>query len=168
VLFEYRRQFSARAGEPPRADLRVPGSFVRIVPRANGFDYLMSSTANGGTVTAQFPIDDLESVIRDHAVLGSDGEVFLTDRNGRFLTMPRDAGSARPLAGTDAEPASSCLEGPVEVTGIDYRGIPSIHGLRPVPQFLDSVCVDAHLPYDEALAPAETLVNELILRGAVF
>jgi len=168
VLFEYGRQFSARAGDPPRADLRVPGSFVRIVPRTNGFDYLLSSTVNGGTLTAQFPIDDLESVIRDHAVLGSDGEVFLTDSKGRFLTMPRDVGTTRPLAGTDAEPASSCLEGPVEVTAIDYRGIPSIHGLRPVPQFLDSVCVDAHLPYDEALAPAETLVNELILRGAVF
>jgi signal transduction histidine kinase len=168
VLFEYRRQFSARAGDPPRSDLRVPGSFVRIVSRHDGFDYLLSSSAGGSTLTAQFPMDDLESAIRDHAVLGSDGEVFLTDTKGRFLTMPRDAGPSRPPAGTDADPVSSCLEGPAEVTAIDYRGIPSIHALRPVPLFLDSVCVDAHLPYEEALAPAETLVNELILRGALF
>ena len=168
VLFEYRRHFSARSGELPRTDLRVPGSFIRIVPRGEGFDYLLSATANGGSLTVQFAMDDLEAIIRDHAVLGADGEVFLTDSKGRFLTMPRDAGLSRPLAGTDANPASSCLEGPVEVTAIDYRGIPSIHGMRPVPVFLDAVCVDAHLPYEEALAPAETLVNELIWRGAVF
>jgi signal transduction histidine kinase len=113
-------------------------------------------------------MDDLEAFIRDHAVLGGDGEVFLTDTKGRFLTKPRSAVPTRVVAGTDAEPVSSCLEGPVEVTAIDYRGIPSIHGIRPVPPFLDAVCVDAHLPYEEALAPAETLVNELIVRGALF
>jgi signal transduction histidine kinase len=167
VRFEYLGRFKATAGERPRLDLRVPGSFVRIVPRASSLDYLLSAAANGSTVTIQFPIDDLEAMVRDHAVLGAEGEIFLTDGRGRFLTTPRNAGVSAPWMEAPVEPIADCRQGPSEVTAIDYRGIPSIQGLRPVPLFLDAVCIDAQVPREQALAPVEALLNQLILRGVV-
>jgi diguanylate cyclase (GGDEF)-like protein len=44
----------------------------------------------------------------------------------------------------------------------------TIHGLYPVPLFAGGACVHAHLAYDEAVAPAEALLDQLTIRGALF
>src|SRR5689334_24536239 len=42
--------------------------------------------------------------------LGSDGEVFLTDSKGRFLTMPRDVGTTRGIVRNRSEEHTSELQ----------------------------------------------------------
>lgn len=170
ALFQYARRVLARSGERPQTDLPLPQSFARLVPHAaaDGFDYVIQASVGRSTLTVQFPVDDLDVLFRDHAVLGAYGEIFLTNPQGRFLTTPRYGGTLTPPGATFVEPIAECLEAPGEVTSIDYRGVKTIHGLRPVPIFFGGACVDAHLAYDEALAPAETLLGQLISRGEFF
>ena len=167
ALFEYRRRRIARVGDPPQTDLPLPASFARIVSRPPGFDYVITAENGESTLTVQFSVDDLEMLFRDHGVLGGEGEIFLTDAAGRFLTTPRYGGTATPAGATVVEPTAECFAGVSDVMAMDYRGVSTIHGLRQVPLFFGGVCVDAHLTYDEALAPAEALPGELITRGAV-
>ena len=166
--FQYRRRRIARVGDPPSTDLPLPVSFAHIVSRPPGFDYVITAVNGDSTLTVQFSVDDLEMLFRDHGVLGGEGEIFLTDAGGRFLTTPRYGGSSTPAGAAIVEPTAECFGGVSDVIAMDYRGVSTIHGLRQVPLFFGGVCVDAHVTYDEALAPAEALPGELITRGAVF
>ena len=53
------------------------------------------------------------------------------------------------------------------MTAVDYRGVRAFHSFAPVPA-LGGACVDAHIPVDEALAPAESLQAALVSRGIAF
>jgi signal transduction histidine kinase/CheY-like chemotaxis protein len=164
VLLEYDGRWVGQVGERPRPD--VPDQFAKLIPRDNSFDYAIRAI-NGATVlTMQFPVEDLESSVTGLSGLGSQGEVFLIDADANFLTPPRHA--APPGAAAIAEPVRQCMQGPAEVVDIDYRGVQTIHGLRPLQLFAGGACVDAHLGYDEALAPAEALVTDLVLRAGLF
>ena len=62
----------------------------------------------------------------------------------------------------------TCFSGPSDWRGIDYRGVQTIHGLHAVDGFMGSVCVDAHVPVSESLAPADALLSVLLGRAGIF
>jgi signal transduction histidine kinase/ActR/RegA family two-component response regulator len=167
ALFEYGRRVIARAGQRPRTDLPLPSSFARIVPRQEGFDYIIMASQGPSRLTVEYSFEDLAALFRGHAVLGAYGEIFLTDAEGHFVTAPR-FGPSIPPGATRVEPIAECLQGATQLTAIDYRGVNTIHGLHPVPVFFGGACVDAHLAHDDAVAPAEALLRDLIMRGALF
>jgi signal transduction histidine kinase/CheY-like chemotaxis protein len=168
ALFRYGDRDIARAGERPRPTVSLSGSFADLVPHDDGYDYIIRATSGFSVLTVEFSVEDLDALFREHAVLGAFGEIFLTDAAGHFLTTPRYGGRSVPQGATLVEPIADCLEGASELTSIDYRGVNTIHGIRPVPSFLGGACVDAHLASDEALAPAVTLRDQLVNRGTVF
>ena len=157
----------ARFGEPPSDLVVFPAPFARLVPRGETFDYGIRAERGRSAITLQFSSDDLASLFIDRSGLGQRGEVFLAGAGGRFLTAPRYGPASTPRTGAVAEPIAACLGGTANVVDLDYRGIRTIHGLRPVGLLLEPICVDAHLSYDEALAPAERLWNDLMGRGAI-
>jgi signal transduction histidine kinase len=110
---------------------------------------------------------EIQSIFQPGEGLRSRGEVFLADAAGRFLTAARYSAPSASMtpAGAGVEPR--CGDAPSVVFDIDYRGVQTIHGLQPVAA-LDGGCVHAHMQYDEALAPANELWNNLVLRGGVF
>jgi signal transduction histidine kinase len=166
ALFEYGRRRIAQSGERPRTSLALPGSFARIVDRGQQeFDYVITAINGASALTVEFSADDLDVLFRDHAVLGADGEIFLTDAEGHFLTTPRYGGAATPPGATVVEPVAQCLQGAAQLIAIDYRGVKTIHGIEPAPEFFGGACIDAHLSYDKALAPAETLLGQMVVRG---
>jgi signal transduction histidine kinase/ActR/RegA family two-component response regulator len=68
----------------------------------------------------------------------------------------------------EGEPQQACSNGASgDVIANDYRGVKTIHAFRPVPA-IGGGCVDAHLEYGEALAPALRLRNQLLVRSGVF
>jgi diguanylate cyclase (GGDEF)-like protein len=162
VLFQYRGHM-VRVGERLRADVALAAPMVRVVPHPPGFDYIFMATNGDAALTVQFSLEQLDALFRDHAVLGSAGELFLIDAAGDYLTPVRYSGSTR-----QPPRLSHCTGTEEQLVTIDYRGVNTIHGIRPVPMFFDGACVDAHLGYDEALAPAADLLNRLLVRGAVF
>jgi diguanylate cyclase (GGDEF)-like protein len=168
AVFESGHRRIARVGELPPTDLPLPGSFARLVQGKQSMNYEFTATRGGSALTVLFPVDDLDVVFRDHRVLGGTGEIFLIDKNGHFLTTPRYLGSSTFEGAAVVEPVAECLQGPTDLIGADYRGVKTLHGLRPVPLFFGGACIDAHLAYDEALAPAETLLSQLINGGVVF
>jgi diguanylate cyclase (GGDEF)-like protein len=155
-----------RAGEV--VDEALDGPLVRIVPRPPEFDYAFRAAHGESAVTVQFSAERLDLLFRDHAVLGASGEVFLTDSAGHSLTTLRYRDASMPPSSPILELTGECRQGRSEQIVPDYRGIKTIHGIRPVPLFSGGGCIHAHLEYDEALAPAEALRNQLAVRGVVF
>jgi diguanylate cyclase (GGDEF)-like protein len=162
ALLEYRGG-SARAGERPA---EASSAVARVVPASGGFDYVLMVVHADSTLTVQFPTSQLDVLLKDHPVLGADGEVFLTDGDGHFLTTLRYNDGAPPDPGKSLEAPVRCGGTGAEQIAADYRGVKTVDALGPVPPFRD-VCVHAHLGYDQALAPAEALYDELTWRGAL-
>ena len=156
----------ARIGEVTGRGLA--GSVVRVVSRPPGFDYVLEAANGQSAITVQFSVEGLDVLFRDRGVLGASGEIFLTDTDGHFLTTLRYPETALPKSSTVLELAGECLRGPSEQIVLDYRGVKTIQGIRPVPPFFGGACIHAHLGYDEALAPAEALRDQLTVRGALF
>jgi diguanylate cyclase (GGDEF)-like protein len=165
ALLEYRGR-RARAGA---AIHPAPvGPLARIVEGTSGFDYVLTASNRHSAVTVQFSLDDVDALFRNHAALGAFGEIFLTDSDGHFLTTLRYPPPSSPRSTAPVESASECQQGPSETIALDYRGVKTIHGVHPVPVFFDGACVHAHVAYDEALAPADALLDQLTIRGALF
>ncbi len=165
AMVEYRGR-RARAGaaiEPP-----LGGSAVRLVVRPKGFDYVLMASNSHSAVTAQFSLDEVDVLFRNHAVLSALGEIFLTDADGHFLTTLRYPQSSTPRSTTLVEQVPECRQDASEKIALDYRGVKTIHGLHPVPSFFGGACVHAHVAYEEAVAPAETLLDQLTVSGALF
>ena len=129
--------------------------------------YQMRSSAGMLTLITEFNFDDIASLFADRSGLGRGGEAFLLGTDGRFLTEPRYLDTARPEDIQFIEPLKACSEGTGTVTAADYRGVRTFHAFTPVPA-LGGACVDAHIPVDEALAPAQTLQAALGTRGIAF
>jgi len=165
ALLEYRGRH-AQAGTVINPALGGP--LARIVARDGGFDYVLMASNRHSALTVQFSLDDVDTLFRNHAALGAFGEIFLTDSNGHFLTTLRYQEPTLPRSTTLLEAVPECLKGPSENIALDYRGVKTIHGLHPVPMFFGGACVHAHVAYDEALAPAQALLDQLTIRGALF
>jgi diguanylate cyclase (GGDEF)-like protein len=162
--FEYQGRV-AQVGDLASPDLALPWPLARVVSHPQGHGYLLMATNGRSALTIEFSLEQLDVLFRDHAVLGTDGEIFLMDANGQFLTTVRYPESS---VATHVEPIADCAQGPRDLIGLDYRGVQSFHGIRPVPLFFGGACVDAHLGYEEALAPADALFNRLAIRGIAF
>jgi diguanylate cyclase (GGDEF)-like protein len=165
ALLEYRGR-RARAGAP--TDPAPGGPLARIVSRQGGFDYVLMASNRQSALTVQFSLDDVDALFRNHGVLGAFGEIFLTDSDGHFLTTLRYPEPSLPRSMTLLEQVPECLKGASEKIALDYRGVKTIHGVNPVPMFFGRACVHAHVAYDDALAPADALRDQLTIRGGMF
>ena len=165
--FERAGRRLVQVGEPPSRDLILPAPFARLIRRGDTFDYGIRAERGRSSIVIQFSSDDLLSLFIDRSGLGQRGEVFLADAGGVFLTAPRYGPDVTPRTAAALEPIGACRAGATDAVDLDYRGVKSIHGLRPVSLLLEPTCVDAHLSYDEAMAPADRLWNDLMARGAI-
>ena len=151
-----------RSGEPLSPVVLPAGTLARIVTTERGGRLYQIGVSDAGlTLTAEFVFRDVAALFGHRSVLGTGGEVLLLDREGRFLTPP-----AHESTNPANEPLLECLEGDGELIGPDYRGVPVFHAFHPVEAL--GVCVDAHIPVDEALAPAMVLRDALVRWSALF
>ena len=167
VRFDYGRRRLGMVGEPP-TDVFVPSPFARILRHGDTFHYGIRATDGNSALTIEFPLDDLAAFFVDRTGLGSLGDILLVDTANGFLTPPRYGTESIPRGAAAVEPIDACLNGVTEVVDVDYRGMRTIHGLHATSVFVEPACVDAHVSYDEALAPADALLQFLILPGGLF
>jgi signal transduction histidine kinase/CheY-like chemotaxis protein len=157
-----------RAGQRLSRIGATPNAPARIFERPDGtVAYQMTSSSGALSLVADFDFDEIASLFEDRAGLGRGGEIFLVASDGRFLTAPRYGDSDASSTIQAIEPVYACSEGAGTITAVDYRGVRAFHSFAPV-TVLDGACVDAHIPVDEALAPAESLQAALVSRGIAF
>ncbi len=171
ALLTFRGRTLRSSGERIAEGVPRPDALALVVPRGPGRSDLIMQAVNGDAVLRlQF---DSESVLRpffdEREDLGRVDDLYLTDPDGRFLTQVRYAGAARgtPPGADVAEPLRECRAYAGEKVGIDYRGIETIHGFRPV-ESIGGGCIDAHITYSTLLDAAEQIRTGLITRGAMF
>jgi signal transduction histidine kinase len=169
ALLEFRGRRLASSGEEVSQSFPLPGAIARVVPRPDGgSDFLIRATLEEAILTIQFDTRDVLPLFQDRSGLGATGEVFLSDPDGRLLTPLRYGGPGPQPPGTDvAEPLAECRHNAGEMIDIDYRGVLTVHGYRPVAA-IGGGCIDAHVPYADALGPAEAQRSALIARGSMF
>ena len=146
----------------------VLAGLAQAVVRDGEPRYIMEAIRGRARLVTQFDGRELEPLFLDRSGLGSAGEVFLVGPQGRFMTPARFSTGTMPPGAASIEPHQDCQRRPREVTAADYRGAIAIHALVPVPEISGGACVDAHIAFGEALAPAEQMRADLILRGAIF
>ena len=166
ALLTSRRRRIARTGVALPDRLPIPTPLARLIERDGEMTYVILAQDRGASVRLQFGLRDLSPLLDQALVGGASGELFLRGSTGGFLTSPRfGSAAAQP---PPAEPSLSCASGPAEWSGIDYRGVDTIHAVHSVPAFGEPVCVDAHISHQEALAPAGVLLVALLTPGALF
>jgi signal transduction histidine kinase len=168
-VLRYRSRTIGSYGQLPPAGVRAPGAVGWLVkPSTGAAEYVVQATRDEITIELLFSGADIRRFFDDRSGLGSTGEVFLMDGQGGVLTPPRYApGGTRVPGARVAESRPECTAGPGAIVDVDYRGVQTFHGFTPAPA-LGSACVDAHIAYDEALAPAEQLRIDLAWRGLRF
>jgi PAS domain S-box-containing protein len=120
-----------------------------------------------GQVLAHVQFGAFESVYADVSALGTTGESFLADRNGRPLTPLRYLSGERAAHPITAGPMRDCLQGRSDVSAIDpgYEGVLTVMAYRPVKLF--GGCVMVHMRASEVYAPLLALRNQLaVIVGA--
>src|SRR5262245_21843279 len=152
----------ARSGAALSLLLPVPPPLARLIATSQGPAYVVRAVREDAEVRLQFPVADIALLFEQTFGLGSGGDVFLRDAVDQFLTPPRTEGGT--AIGARREFDRPCTEAS-EGTAPDSRGRVTFHGVYPVSAFSQPTCVDAHVPYDEALAPAGMLRNELLTRA---
>jgi signal transduction histidine kinase len=169
ALVTYGGRTLARSGAQIPPELPGANALARVTWQSGRPIYVMRARAAELAITVRFGSNEVTSIIGDASNLGSRGELLLLDSDGRFLTRARFAhvGEASGPGPMEIEPVRACASGPGEAVAPDYRGIKTLHAYQPVPG-LEWACVDAHVNYDEALAPAERLRMRLLERGAIF
>lgn len=92
--------------------------------------------------------------------LGKNGESFMVDPQGFFLTTHKyhvTSGINHPI---DAKPMVMCLGGKSgETVGLDYAGVPIIHGFRYIPE-IGGGCIMVHIDQREAFAGLDTFTRK--------
>jgi signal transduction histidine kinase/ActR/RegA family two-component response regulator len=169
----YRENDLATAGSwRAPADFTTSAELVTISGRVGQGNYTMHAARGLLALRVQRPLDDIERVFKDRSGLEANGEVFLTDGQGHFLTRPRyPIDPARPVLDTAVRP---CLAGGAgQVVALDYHGGVVLTGFRPVPA-VGGGCVVANLQYADVVLPIHRLGRlfvfaslAIILVGAV-
>ena len=143
------------------------GALVLVVDRPDGgYDFLMRAERGDAVLTMQFGSHDVLGFF-DEGGLGRTQDVFLTDPHGHFLTRLAGESSIVTPPGAVVEPHEECRAFSGERIAVDYRGVRTVHGYQTV-EAIGGGCIDAHVPYVDALAPAESLGWELVDRTWVF
>jgi signal transduction histidine kinase/CheY-like chemotaxis protein len=167
----YRERRLAESGRWISIAVPEAGSLGHIVPSAEGDANLAMQARNGDlSLILRFSNDEILGIFHNDYGLGSSGEVFLVGADGRLITPLRYAPTSDEMRGaTDPEQQlrEKCAAGKSEeIIAADYRGVKTIHGIRPVSTI--GGCIDAHLTYEEALAPTDRMRQQLVYRGLGF
>ena len=166
ALLTYRNRRITRSGSRVSAAPRS-GALADVIRLPDGsVEYIMSATQGQATLRLLFDHDQIAEMFEEQFGLSRSGEVLLADFSGQFLTRGRHGVTAVPADRT-AEFGERCRSGVDAFVGIDYRGVKTFQSFRPL-SALGSACVAASLGYDEALAPAERLLSDLLTHGAWF
>lgn len=121
----------AGAGRTPSVLPPAPDRLVRIQSPGGSGRYAMAAEIGDLAVHVEFALDDVNAVLADRAGLESNGEAFLTDREGYRLTSTRRVTAPQHPVAMAA--LASCLRGTAHATqATDDRGVHVISGLRPV------------------------------------
>ena len=169
ALVTYRGRTLASAGAPVQELFPAPGAIARVVRRADkGADFLLRAVRDDAVLTVTFDSADIIPLFTDHSDLGPLGEVLLLDPDGQPLTPVRFVAEGVSPVGIDlTEPMALCLGRSKTLLDLDYRGVQTFHGFRPVAA-IGGGCVDAHVPYDDAMASATTLRDDIVVNGVEF
>jgi len=168
VRLSYRNRTLASFGVRVVREVPTPPALATLVQRPDGRPDYVALTSHGDlAIVVQFSGREVQALFEDRGGLRRGGEILLADTSGRFLTEPRYWSSPFSMTppGAAIEPLARCGSEPGEVVDVDYRGVATIHALQPV-DAVSGACVDAHMNYDEALAPAEQLRDNLQRLGA--
>jgi signal transduction histidine kinase len=153
----------ARSGAVPSEPLAVPTPLARLNTSGREVTYVIRADSNDTAVALEFTLGEIALLLDQPVGLGTNGEMFLRDIPGNFLT-PTRFGSA-PVPRAVAEWSSTCGVSASDWIDIDYRGLATVHGVHEVHAFGEPVCVEAHVSRAEALAPAGTLLADLRVRA---
>jgi len=147
---------------PPRLDHAAQFGFE---PDGRPY-YDVDASAEGTQLRMRFPLNDVADLFLDRTGLGQSGETFLLDESGgSFLTEPR-LPFAQVRLGWPA--ATRCLRGETgQLLGGDYRGVPVVHGFRPV-RDLGAGCVMATLEQAEAFSSLAAIKRHAMTLGACY
>jgi signal transduction histidine kinase/CheY-like chemotaxis protein len=166
ALLTYRNRRVKRSGEPVSSETPAPGALAKVVHTADGtVEYVMKATRRDAALTLQFDHEQVERLFADHSAFGRSAEVFLIDSAGQILTGSNPASPPTPAQA--AELLSRCRSSGDGFVDLDFSGAKSFQSFRPL-DALGTACVGARLRYDEALAPAERLRDDLVQRVAWF
>jgi signal transduction histidine kinase/CheY-like chemotaxis protein len=167
ALLTYRNRRVRRSGQLVSSETPAPGALAKVVRTADGtVEYVMKATRRQAALTLQFDHEQVERLFGDHSAFGRSAEVFLIDSGGQILTGLDPASSPTPAQA--AELLSRCRSGGDDgFVDLDFSGVKSFQSFRPL-EVLGTACVGARLRYDEALAPAERLRDDLVQRVAWF
>ncbi len=166
ALLTYGARRIRRSGRPVATAEPPPGALAKVIRGEDGaIEYVMRARTGEVTLAVQFDHQEVAHLFRDQWGLGSQGEVFLADHDGRFLT-PAGHEAAVP-ADRAAAFLEDCRTGAEAFVDVDYRGVRAIQSFRPL-KVLGTACVAARVGYDEALAPAGRLRAGLMVRAAWF
>jgi signal transduction histidine kinase/CheY-like chemotaxis protein len=162
----YRNRRLRRLGRAVSAEVPLPGALAKVTRNADGaVEYVMKATVGQTALALQFDHDDVAAQFEDQSDLGRNGEVFLVDDDGQFLTPAKH--SATIPADRAAEALKNCPSAPDAFVGLDYRGTKTIQSFQPL-RVLGAACIAASVGYEAALAPAERLRAVLVVRGGWF
>jgi signal transduction histidine kinase len=156
----------ARSGSATVDNVPVPSPLARVVDGAGEGTYVIFAEYKGAAVRLVFSMRDVAALFEQPLGLGESGEVFLRDANGGALTPLRF--NPAPQVAAFAEASHPCAWRASEWVDIDYRGVRTVHGTHRLHAFAQPLCVDAHVSYEEELAPADALMVDLVTRATGF
>jgi signal transduction histidine kinase/CheY-like chemotaxis protein len=161
-----RRRLVARGTWTPASDVTPAEQLATIARVPSHKEYTMQAVRGLLMLRVRVPIDDIDALFQDRSGLEAKGEVFLTDSEGRLLTLAR-----YPLVRTRGVldgPLQPCLVGNVgETLAPDYNGVQVMSGFRPVPS-IGGGCIVANLQYAEALVPIQRLGRLFVIASLGF
>jgi signal transduction histidine kinase len=165
ALLTYRHRRVRRSGERVADDAPPDGALAKVLrPTPGSVEYLMNARRNDLALTLRFTDDQVRSLFENYAAPSRSAEVYLLDSAGQFLSSSDPNAPAAPVKASEL--ASRCREGGSQFVDVDANGAKSFQSLRPVPAL--GACVGARVSYDEALAPALNLRDDLLRRVAWF
>jgi signal transduction histidine kinase len=167
AVLTYRNRRLIRSGSPVAAGTPTPGALAKVIRTEDGaVEYLMRAALRDTALTLQFDHDLVGRLFDERAGLDRNADVFLVDHEGQFLTRERDD-LASVSADREVEFLKHCRAGSEAFVDLDHRGVKSFQSFRPLKP-LGTACVAASLGYEDALAPAEKLRADLVIRGSWF
>jgi len=166
ALLTYRNRRVRRNGQRVSGQAPPPGALAKVIRTAGGnVEYVMKASRGEAALKLQFDHEPVAELLDDHSAFGRSAEVFLIDSVGQFLTPQISASSSSPAQAAGL--LSRCRSGADGFVDLDFSGVKSFQSFRPL-EVLGTACVGASLGYDEALAPAEQLREDLFQRVAWF
>jgi len=166
ALLTYQDRRVRRSGQRVAAETPAAGALATVVRTPDDtVEYVMNARRKDLALTQRFNHDEVERLFNDYSAFGRGAEVFLVDSSGRFLIPASRAAANRPAQA--AALVSRCRAGASQFVDVDFTGVKSFQSFQPLGA-LGLACVGARLGYDDALAPAERLREDLFQRVAWF